>query len=214
MTFMRTYLRKSFCFGDLFLLSGFFSTKTWKYFIPFHVDSCCAWGNNAPIKIERRCLRFREGVFQFAPVPMASPHPGSWSSLALGEVVRKASLSIPTPCGSLCADFVCRFLCVFFVRFFCADFVCVCVCADLSCGFWIMCADFSADFDADFLAGRATKKSFQKSSPKSFPGCLPVSPPFDSKNHRCTPRDLGARCLAQLLSVPLSGNIAQWLTQV
>ena len=108
--------------------------------------------NSAPISIKRACLWSREGMFQFSPVPISCPHPELWASVALGEVGRKASLSIPIfVCGFLYADFC--------VRIFCADF---------SCGFCVrifvrildfLRADFSADFYADFfwrifLAGR------------------------------------------------------------
>ena len=121
------------------------------------------------MNIKRTCSRSREGVFQFAPVPISCPHPGLWSSLALGEVGRKASLSIPMPCGYLYADFCVRtFVCGFFVRIFRADF-CVRILVRI---LDFLRADFYAVFFEDFFgretAGRATKKILPtKSSPKS-----------------------------------------------
>ena len=79
--------------------------------------------NRAPINIKRTCLRSRERVFQFAPVPISCRHPALWSSLALGEVGRKASLRSPMPCEFLYADFCARiFVRGFFVQTFRADF--------------------------------------------------------------------------------------------
>ena len=131
--------------------------------------------NSAPINIKRTCLWSREGVFQFSLVPISCPHPELWSSLALGEVGRKASLSIPMPCGFLYADFcvrifVCRFfLCGFFMRILRADFR-----ADFgffACGF--QCGFLRGFFFEDFLAGRPQgerqKILPKKSSPKSSP---------------------------------------------
>ena len=156
--------------------------------------------NSAPINIKHTCLWSREGVFQFSPVPISCPHPELWSSLALGEVGRNASLSIPMPCGFLYADFCVRiFVCGFFVRIFHADFAC-----GFSCGFWIFCVRISVRIFTRILiggffgretAGRATKKSSPKNPPQNpppnppriLPEYLPVSPPLDSKNHGCTP---------------------------
>ena len=97
-----------FCWGPV-AADWIFPPRPWDmFFFSFCVDSSCGRGNGAPNKIKCGCLRFRAGVFQFAPVPISSPHPGSWPSLALGEVVRKASLSVHFLCG-FCADFSCGF---------------------------------------------------------------------------------------------------------
>ena len=153
-----------------------FPPKPWKNCLfLFHVDSSCGWVNSAPINIKRTFLWSREGVFQFSPVPISCPHPELWSSLALGEVGRKASLSIPMPCGFLYADFCVRiFVCGFFVRIFHADFAC-----GFSCGFWIFCVRISVRiFVRIFFGGffgqgdcRESDKKIlpKKSSPKSSP---------------------------------------------
>ena len=174
------------------------------------------------------CLRSREGVFQFVPLPISCPHPGLWSSLELGEVGRKASLSMPMPCGFLHADFCVRiFLCGFFVQIFRAIFVC-----GFSRGIWIFCVRISVRILTQIFlgglfgretAGRATKKILQKILqkilkkilrkilPESLPGYLPGSPPLDSQNHGRTP---GCPLPSPTPQYSLSGNIGQWLMQV
>ena len=120
--------------------------------------------------------------------------------------------------GFLCADFC--------VRIFCADFR-----ADFCVRIFVWILDFlRADFGADFEAvfyedfwqgdrGRATKnpsKNPPKNPPQSSsripPRIFARQPPLDSR--KITGAHLGARCLSQLFSIPLSGNIGQWLMQV
>ena len=112
-----------------------------------------------------------------------------------------------------------------FLRGFCADFHVRLFVRILD----FLCADFRAGFDADFFfqgfVGQgdhreSSKKNPSKKPPPNPPRIPPTAPRIfasqpslrleKSRVHTLVP----VEALAQLLSVPLSDNIGQWLMQV
>ena len=117
--------------------------------------------------------------------------------------MRNASLSVQTLCGFYI--FLC--VCGCFVRIFYVDFLSEILCADFSCGFWKM---FSWQGDQEERQ-QSSKKPSPKSSPNPSQDVCQSALPWTQNITGADLGVLGTRCQARLLSVPLSGNIGQWL---